>query len=85
VSERPVTDGRLRRAPRTVAAIVALPVHSDGITVERRLVGDQVVTRYVYKSDGSPVPGLGEIFHHQGIEGGFIPPPSGTFSNPPTS
>jgi hypothetical protein len=39
-------------------------------------VGNQVVTRYVRKSDGTPVAGLSETWPLQGVEGGFIPPPS---------
>jgi hypothetical protein len=75
-AEKPVTDALLRRAPRTVADIVALPISSADIEVERQLVGHQVRSRYVRKSDGTPVAGLSETWHLMGVEGGFDPPPS---------
>jgi hypothetical protein len=62
--------------PLTVGAIVGAPINSGDITVERRLVGKQVVSRYVRKSDGTPVASLSETWHLMGVEGGFDPPPS---------
>jgi hypothetical protein len=68
-----VGDGRRRATRTTVDAIVFAPVRQDNITVERTIIGGQVRTRYVNKSDGSPVAGLGETWH-LGKTSGFDPP-----------
>jgi hypothetical protein len=77
VEDRPVADKPPARAALTVNTIINAPLHSDDLTIRRYVLGKQVVTQTIRRSDGLPVAGIPETFHHQGVEGGFIDPSPG--------
>jgi hypothetical protein len=70
----PVADKPPARAAVTVNNILNAPISSNDLTVRRYVLGAQVVTQTIRRSDGSPVAGIPETFHLQGVEGGFIDP-----------
>jgi hypothetical protein len=75
VEDRPVADRPPARAALTVNTILNAPLHSDDVTIKRYVLGKQVVTQTIRRSDGLPVAGIPETFHLHGVEGNFQPPP----------